>query len=226
MPSVTRISPTTGSRRGGYARRRRGRSLCPAAASRYRRSGPPRHRGHAVDRFAPVGGALVDHHHLDLHALLAQPRRLGRDPRPRPGTSAQRSRRPIPARASSSASAPITPTRTPLTRKTVEGVDPVRRLAGRRLDDIRRQEREVRALLCAGAAARCRNRTRGCRTPSRPVPQAFSTSIAGMSWSSAEFGGEAPTLSPPASSSALAGQRGRLLVEQRRELPRAADASR
>ena len=36
-------------------------------------------------------------------------------------------------------------------------------------------------------------------------PHAFSTSIAGMSSSSAEFGGEAPTLSPAASSSVRPG---------------------
>ena len=37
-------------------------------------------------------------------------------------------------------------------------------------------------------------------------PHAFSTSIAGLSSSSAEFGGEAPTLSPAASSSDGFGQ--------------------
>jgi hypothetical protein len=37
-------------------------------------------------------------------------------------------------------------------------------------------------------------------------PHAFSTSIAGVSWSSAEFGGDAPTLSPAASRSVRPGR--------------------
>ena len=54
------------------------------------------------------------------------------------------------------------------------------------------------------------------------MPHRFSTSMAGMSSSSAEFGGDAPTLSPAASRRPAPGQVGELLVEHGGELCRAA----
>ena len=47
---------------------------------------------------------------------------------------------------------------------------PVGRVAGRRLDDVRGEEREVRPRPGAAAAARRRSRTRGCRTTWRRGP--------------------------------------------------------
>ena len=54
-------------------------------------------------------------------------------------------------------------------------------------------------------------------------PHRFSTSIVGMSSSSAEFGGEAPTLSPPARISPGPGSAARVLVEHGRQLGGPAD---
>ena len=80
--------------------------------------------------------------------------------------------------------------------------DPVGRLAGGLLDDVGGEEREVGPFLVASAAVRRRSRTRGCRTRWRRAPRRSRRRWPGMSSSRPEFGGDAPTLSPPASSSA------------------------
>ena len=57
-------------------------------------------------------------------------------------------------------------------------------------------------------------------------PHAFSTSIAGLSSSSAELGGEAPTLSPDANSTDWPGRRAASASNMRGQLPRATDGER
>ena len=157
----------------------------------------PRHARRVADRVLAALRPLVDDDDLDLDARAARSRSDSALIRgASSGTSARRS---LPAETSSGvflSSAPMTPTLTPLTVKTADGVTHGGALPGRRLDDVRREEREVRPRLLLRAAARRRSRTRGCRSDVASRPQAFSTSIAGMSSSSAEFGGEAPTLSP------------------------------
>ena len=97
-----------------------------------------------------------------------------------------------------SSSAPMTPTWTPPTVNTAEGVTQGGSLAGHGVDDVRRQERELRPrLMLQQPATPKSNSWLPYDVASRP--HAFSTSIAGLSSSRAEFGGEAPTLSPAAS---------------------------
>ena len=90
------------------------------------------------------------------------------------------------------------------------------------LDDVRRQPRELRRRLLLEDARRAVVELVVAERGRVQLP-GVQTSIVGMSSSSAEFGGEAPTLSPPESSSDWPGSARGLLVEQRRELRRAAD---
>ena len=79
-------------------------------------------------------------------------------------------------------------------------LEPVRQLARRLLDDVRREEREVGPLDVLEQALDAVVELVVAVATSRRGPTAFSTSIAGMSSSRPEFGGEAPTLSPAARS--------------------------
>ena len=94
-------------------------------------------------------GALVDHDDLHLDALA----RAAAPTRARMRSASSRNTRPsvAPALTSSgvvSTTAPMTPTRTPLTVKTADGaIQPVGRLAGRLVDDVGGEEREVGPLL-------------------------------------------------------------------------------
>ena len=100
---------------------------------------------------------------------------------------------------------------------------PSRGSAGRRLDDVGAPGTGSWPAPGAAAAGRRRSRTRGCRRTWRPGPRRSRRRWPACPRAGRSSAGEAPTLSPEARRSAVAGQLRGLLVEHRRQLRRAAD---
>ena len=120
--------------------------------------------------FAPEHRALVDDHDLHLDAAAPEhPRlpgdalRLVEEDEPRGGIGADELRR-RPDRGTDHADAHA------VDPEHGRAVEPVRRLTGGLVDDVRREEREVGPLDVLEQPLAGRSRTRGCRAPWRPCP--------------------------------------------------------
>ena len=138
----------------GVAGDRSRRPSCPARSSAMSTIGPSHGDARGVARRVdarrpcPRGSRTI----WTLTPSAPEPLGLGLDARRSPaGTSAPRWRPRDTSSGVVSSSAPMTPTLIPLTLNTTDGVDPRGRLAGRGLDDVGGQEREVGPL--PGAAS-------------------------------------------------------------------------
>ena len=172
MPSVTRMSPTIRLETRWVWPTIIASTVVSWSALAMSRIGPTHGApGGVADRVEPDVRALVDDHDLDLHAQLAQalgfgldPGRLGQERQPGRGAGRDELGRVLELGADDA------------DLDAVDGEhdrrrDPDGRLAGRGLDDVRGQEREVRAVPAARAAGSRRSRTRGCRTTWRRGPR-------------------------------------------------------
>jgi hypothetical protein len=181
--------------------------------------------GRPVHAVGAGGGALVDHDDLDAHALPLEPRRLLPDAlrlveerEPLGGAGAHELRRRPRGGADDADPHAVDP-------EDRRRVHPRRRLTRRLLDDVRRQEREVGALEVLEdpldavvelvvAVRRGVHAPRVLHVDRRPVLEQRRARRR-----RADVVARGEQQRPP-------GQRGRLLVEHRRELPRPADVDR